>query len=110
MLYENITSDAHPQFVLIPQYWSHHEKLVIIDQHVAFLGGLDICLGRYDSPSHPLVDGEQDVFPGKDYSNPRVKDFEQVAKPWEDLIDRSKVPRMPWHDVSCRYVSLELCN
>ena len=23
--------------------WSHHEKLVVVDKKVAFLGGLDLC-------------------------------------------------------------------
>jgi len=38
--------------------WSHHEKLVIIDQEVGFLGGFDICYGRWDTPGHPLTDCE----------------------------------------------------
>lgn len=101
-LHENIHVIRHPTFVLIPQYWSHHEKLVIIDQHIAYIGGLDLCLGRYDIPSHPLVDESGATFPGKDYSNPRVKDFYEVDNPWVDMIDRKKVPRMPWHDVACR--------
>ena len=80
---------------------------MIIDQHVAFLGGLDLCLGRYDTPCHALTDNnwERTIFPGKDYSNPRVKDFENVRVPWLDLIDRSTIPRMPWHDVSVKYVA-----
>ncbi len=32
--------------------WSHHEKAVIIDQKIAFLGGLDLCYGRYDDSDH----------------------------------------------------------
>ena len=39
---------------LIPGIWSHHEKLVVIDQKVALLGGLDLCYGRYDSSLHPI--------------------------------------------------------
>ncbi|ODQ64212.1 phospholipase D/nuclease [Nadsonia fulvescens var. elongata DSM 6958] len=39
------------------------------------------------------------IWPGKDYSNPRVKDFYDLDKPFEDMYDRNKVPRMPWHDV-----------
>jgi phospholipase D1/2 len=27
--------------------WAHHEKLVIIDQSLAFVGGIDLCYGRY---------------------------------------------------------------
>jgi hypothetical protein len=34
---------------------------------------------------------------GKDYSNPRVVDFHALNKPFEDMYDRSKIPRMPWY-------------
>jgi phospholipase D1/2 len=36
--------------------WSHHEKCVIIDQTIAFLGGIDLCFGRWDDDLHRLVD------------------------------------------------------
>ena len=36
--------------------WSHHEKLVIIDQTMAFVGGLDLAYGRWDTNAHPLGD------------------------------------------------------
>ena len=44
----NIKVLRHPNYVL-PSPWSHHEKMVIIDQHVGFLGGLDLCYGRWDT-------------------------------------------------------------
>jgi phospholipase D1/2 len=28
-------------------YWAHHEKLCLIDGTVAFMGGLDLCYGRW---------------------------------------------------------------
>ncbi|KAI9223876.1 hypothetical protein BC828DRAFT_344506 [Blastocladiella britannica] len=90
---------------LIP--WSHHAKMVCIDEVVTFMGGLDLCMGRWDRHDHPLVDvaplntGEQ-VFPGQDYSNPRIADFVNVDTTWAiDILDRRKQPRMPWHDVAC---------
>ncbi|EAU85909.2 SPO14 [Coprinopsis cinerea okayama7 len=90
-------------------YWAHHEKLCVIDQTIAFLGGLDICFGRWDTPQHALTDDTLDtdrpeIWPGKDYSNPRVGDFYTLNKPEEDMYDRTKVPRMPWHDVSLQIV------
>lgn len=36
--------------------WSHHEKTVIIDQSIAFFGGIDLCFGRWDDEEHRLVD------------------------------------------------------
>ncbi|KAI9061357.1 phospholipase D [Trametes sanguinea] len=92
-------------------YWAHHEKLCVIDQTIAFMGGLDHCFGRWDTPQHVLVDdpepgpeGPEYIWPGKDYSNPRVLDFHTLNKPHEDMYDRTKVPRMPWHDVSMQVV------
>lgn len=39
----NIMVKYHPKLLL--SYWSHHEKQVIIDQCVMFMGGLDLCFG-----------------------------------------------------------------
>lgn len=36
--------------------WSHHEKFVIIDQTIGFMGGIDLCYGRWDDEYHRLVD------------------------------------------------------
>eukprot|EP00795_Rhopilema_esculentum_P005283 gene5283-436_t len=36
--------------------WAHHEKIVCIDQKIAFLGGVDLCFGRWDNHKHPLTD------------------------------------------------------
>ncbi|KAL6451092.1 SPO14 Phospholipase D1 [Candida maltosa Xu316] len=117
---ENIHVIRSPNQLLQNTYfWAHHEKLCIIDHTYAFLGGIDLCYGRYDTPDHTLVDdsavdfaalGSDDritaqtfadfqVFPGKDYSNPRVKDFFELEKPYESMYNRNAVPRMPWHDI-----------
>ncbi|KNZ80910.1 hypothetical protein J132_03610 [Termitomyces sp. J132] len=90
-------------------YWAHHEKLCVIDQAIAFMGGLDLCFGRWDTPQHVLVDDTEgtdqpEIWPGKDYSNPRITDFHTLNKPEEDMYDRTKVPRMPWHDVGMQVV------
>lgn len=45
----------HPN-AIIPLLWSHHEKMVVIDQAYGFMGGLDICYGRWDTQKHPLTD------------------------------------------------------
>ena len=38
-----------------------------------------MCFGRYDSRTHQLADyhpsGTGTIWPGQDYSNPRIKDF-----------------------------------
>lgn len=63
--------------------------MCVIDETIAFMGGLDLCFGRWDTPAHVLVDdGPQvkddldlpgheadreatdrtQIWPGKDYS------------------------------------------
>ncbi|VDL85892.1 unnamed protein product [Nippostrongylus brasiliensis] len=37
-------------------FWAHHEKLVVIDQLIAFVGGVDLCFGRWDDHHHLLTD------------------------------------------------------
>lgn len=39
--------------------WSHHEKLLIVDRNLAFVGGIDLCFGRYDDAEHTLNDEEE---------------------------------------------------
>ena len=77
-----------------------HEKLCVIDDSIAFTGGLDMCFGRWDTPQHALVDDPEDggeqIWVGKDYANERVLEFHTLSKPFEDMYDRTKVPRMPW--------------
>ncbi|KAG1884901.1 phospholipase D [Suillus subluteus] len=91
-------------------YWAHHEKLCVIDETIVFMGGIDLCFGRWDTPQHVIIDDVElstdktEIWPGKDYSNPRVLDFHALNKPFEDMYDRAKVPRMPWHDVGMQVV------
>lgn len=32
--------------------WAHHEKIVVIDQTIAFVSGIDLCYGRWDDDQH----------------------------------------------------------
>ncbi|CAK4699074.1 unnamed protein product [Aphanomyces euteiches] len=77
-------------------FWSHHEKVIVVDFDIAFVGGLDLAFGRYDTCHHSLSDPGHDsmthLWPGKDYSNPIIKDFVRVNNPNEELIDRNNVP------------------
>ncbi|OCF40014.1 phospholipase D [Kwoniella heveanensis CBS 569] len=102
-------------------YWSHHEKLCVIDETIAFMGGLDLCYGRWDTSQHILTDDDHispdgpdgPVWRGKDYSNERVMEYANLDKPFEDMFDRTKVPRMPWHDVGLQIVgqpARDLCR
>lgn len=85
--------------------WSHHQKIVLIDNTVGFIGGLDLCYGRWDTNDHELVDnGPVQIWKGIDYSNVRVSDYTEVENWNRDLVDRNKIPRMPWHDIAVKAV------
>ncbi|KAJ6145888.1 hypothetical protein N7497_007870 [Penicillium chrysogenum] len=119
-LHPNIFVQRSPnQFRQNTFFWAHHEKLCLIDHTIAFVGGIDLCFGRWDTPQHQLTDdkptgfettdGPKDadhcqLWPGKDYSNPRIQDFYDLDKPYEEMYDRNVVPRMPWHDISMHVV------
>ncbi|QRW00574.1 hypothetical protein RhiJN_28592 [Ceratobasidium sp. AG-Ba] len=121
-LHPNIMVQRSPShFATGTFYWAHHEKLCVIDEAIAFMGGLDACFGRWDTPQHVLIDdgephgpaGSEQIWIGKDYSNSRVLDFHTLNKPEQDMYDRTKVPRMPWHDVAMQIVgqpARDLCR
>ncbi|XP_063097830.1 phospholipase D2 isoform X2 [Cavia porcellus] len=122
LLHPNIKVMRHPDQMTL---WAHHEKLLVVDQAVAFLGGLDLAYGRWDDLHYRLTDladssgsgasqppaecpdpeaapdlsHNQLFWLGKDYSNLIAKDWVQLDRPFEDFIDRETTPRMPWRDV-----------
>lgn len=122
-LHPNIFVQRSPnQYKKNQYFFAHHEKVCIVDHYIAFCGGIDLCFGRWDTPQHLLSDDKPtgfepdevqniprdaehvQMFPGKDYSNPRVQDFFRLDMPYEEMYDRSKTPRMPWHDVAMQVV------
>ncbi|KAJ6393767.1 hypothetical protein OIU77_023075 [Salix suchowensis] len=78
--------------------YTHHQKTVIVDTDAghfkrkitAFVGGLDLCKGRYDTPQHPLFRTLQTVHKD-DFHNPT---FAEPAG--------AGCPRQPWHDLHCQ--------
>lgn len=86
-------------------YWAHHEKLCLVDGKTAFMGGLDLCFGRWDTNQHPIADAHPSdlnniVFPGQDFNNARIADFQDVAHPDNNKLDRKTSSRMGWSDIS----------
>ena len=107
-LHPNIQVERHP-LNCTDLLWSHHEKLVIIDQIIGYVGGLDLCWGRWDTHAHPIFEEKNDkdeyYFPGIDYSNARIRDFDKVEKYLEESCKRESFEvRMPWHDVHSRLI------
>lgn len=76
--------------------YTHHQKCVIVDTQgrgnnrkiTSFIGGLDLCYGRYDTPEHRLFRDLETVFED-DYHNPTIP-------------PGTKGPRQPWHDLHCK--------
>lgn len=40
---------------------SHHQKIVVIDESVAFAGGIDLAIGRWDTPEHLAHDPRRNL-------------------------------------------------
>ncbi|CAI0382402.1 unnamed protein product [Linum tenue] len=86
----------HSLVSVVGTLFTHHQKCVIVDSQAsgnnrkitAFLGGLDLCDGRYDTPEHRLFRDVDTVFDG-DFHNPT-------------LPVGIKGPREPWHDLHCK--------
>lgn len=54
--HENIKVLRHPDHAKVGVFlWAHHEKIVCVDQTYAFIGGVDLCYGRWDDYEHRLV-------------------------------------------------------
>lgn len=50
---DNIKVMRHPDHAKVGVFlWAHHEKIVVVDQMFAFLGGIDLCYGRWDDCKH----------------------------------------------------------
>ncbi|KAJ5786995.1 hypothetical protein N7457_001985 [Penicillium paradoxum] len=109
--YGNIRVMRHPDHNIFENaadmtlYWAHHEKFIVIDYNVAFIGGIDLCFGRWDANQHPLADVHpaglrDDIFPGQDFNNNRIMDFQSVADWQSNEISKADFGRMPWHDVA----------
>lgn len=53
----------------------HVLQLLILDQSVAFIGGIDLAFGRFDTRSHPIADPESKMFPGGPLLRGRVTEI-----------------------------------
>lgn len=86
-------------------YWAHHEKLCLIDGRTVFMGGLDMCYGRWDTHQHEIADAHPEdlnktIWPGQDFNNSRIMDFQDVTNFERNKLDRRQDARMGWSDLS----------
>jgi phospholipase D1/2 len=75
--------------------WANHLKTIAIDGQVAWVGGIDLWHGRYDTAAHPVFD-LSGPYLGDWYNTTLRADWQGYVRPAPDS------PRMPWHDVHCR--------
>ncbi|KAG7973233.1 hypothetical protein I3843_07G217700 [Carya illinoinensis] len=82
--------------------FTHHQKIVVVDKEVSgggsqkrriasFIGGIDLCDGRYDTGAHPLF---------STLSTIHYDDFHQPNFPGASI--KKGGPREPWHDIHCQ--------
>ncbi|KAJ1415918.1 Phospholipase D/Transphosphatidylase [Sesbania bispinosa] len=84
----------------ISTMFTHHQKTIILDSKIeglkkrkviSFIGGLDLCDGRYDTREHPLFSTLNTVH---------HDDFHQPNFPSASI--KKGGPREPWHDIHCK--------
>ncbi|GER32586.1 phospholipase D [Striga asiatica] len=82
--------------------FTHHQKTIVVDSQrassggtkrriVSFLGGIDLCDGRYDTRDHSLF---------RTLDTVHRDDFHQPNFPGSSVAKGG--PREPWHDIHCR--------
>ena len=82
--------------------FTHHQKTVVVDSEVpgggtqkrrvvSFVGGIDLCDGRYDTQEHSLFRTLKTIH---------RDDFHQPNFPGSSIEKGG--PREPWHDIHCK--------
>ncbi|KAE9584563.1 hypothetical protein Lal_00021766 [Lupinus albus] len=90
------------QDLQISTMFTHHQKIVVVDSElpsgvsdrrriVSFVGGIDLCDGRYDTAFHSLF---------RTLDTAHHDDFHQPNFPGADITKGG--PREPWHDIHSR--------
>ncbi|NP_001275827.1 phospholipase D alpha [Citrus sinensis] len=90
------------QDIQISAMFTHHQKIVVVDSPMpngdperrrimSFVGGIDLCDGRYDTPFHSLF---------RTLDTAHHDDFHQPNFPGASIEKGG--PREPWHDIHSR--------
>ncbi|MED6199169.1 Hydrolyzes glycerol-phospholipids at the terminal phosphodiesteric bond [Stylosanthes scabra] len=95
-------------------FYTHHQKIVVVDAKfsngensdkrriVSFIGGIDLCGGRYNTQFHSLF---------RTLATDNSKDFHQPSIT-DSAIEKGG-PREPWHDVHCKLegrIAWDVCS
>ena len=60
-----------------PFYAAHHQKIVVVDDCIAFVGGIDLTVRRWDTPDHRVGDPDRVDPDGNAY--PPVHDIQMIV-------------------------------
>lgn len=83
----------HPDQVTL---WAHHEKLLVVDQVVAFLGGLDLAYGRWDDLHYRLTDlGDSPKSPAPQVTPQRLPELPQTELTEIHTLSSSQLYSLP---------------
>lgn len=84
----------------IPMGGSQHQKIVIIDDELAFSGGMDVAVHRWDTREHRINEPERDDGDGPygpfhdvqvAVTGPIVKELSKLVRwRWNRLVDKTK--------------------
>ncbi len=107
VLLQGATSDQRDAFD-----YSHHQKFVVVDGRVGFLGGIDLAYGRWETPEFDVVvdpdrflindmysPGQTKLRPASATEKALIQKFDLADPYFGHLIDEGCQPRMPWQDV-----------
>jgi phospholipase D1/2 len=101
-------------------FFSHHQKSVVVDGHTAFVGGIDLAYGRWDTNAfNVVIDPSRHVL--NDAYNMQITPARRITESEEKLtrehnsrpgfaasyingttLDEKFQPREPWQDVALR--------
>eukprot|EP00262_Sarcandra_glabra_P021160 TRINITY_DN876_c0_g1_i1.p1 TRINITY_DN876_c0_g1~~TRINITY_DN876_c0_g1_i1.p1 ORF type:complete len:813 (+),score=144.84 TRINITY_DN876_c0_g1_i1:311-2749(+) len=90
------------QDLQVSTMFTHHQKIVVVDAELpgrgsqqrrimSFVGGIDLCDGRYDTQFHSLF---------RTLDNVHHADFHQPN--FTGACIQKGGPREPWHDIHCK--------
>jgi len=92
--------------------YSHHQKFVVVDGLVGFIGGIDLSYGRWETPEFDIVVDPSRFLINEMYSpcmtrlrplsnkeKVTIKKFDCAEPYGKTLIEEGCQPRMPWQDV-----------
>jgi len=86
---------------------SHHQKIVIVDETEAHIGGIDLAYGRWDTRDHKLEPMTQpySIVPDEKRNTKEVGIYDNYNANVPNAADPKNyvnTVRMPWHDVHVR--------